>query len=153
VIDRSHGDAETHAALQDGSIRVADIDAALRRKFRVAIKLGLLDPPDMVPYTKISGGPEAWNDEQDRAVSRQMALESVVLLKNQNNTLALDKNKIKSIAVIGHWTSRNMPSQLSAKASSSCSAIRRQIFLSAPRFMWNEDKTSMSDVFRRSRLS
>ena len=46
---------------------------------------------------------------QDRAVSRQIALESVVLLKNDKNLLPLDKNTLKSIAVIGpladsvHW--------------------------------------------------
>ena len=100
---------ETHAALKHGSITVADIDAALRLKFRVAIKLGLFDPPDMVPYTKITGGTEPWKTDKDRAISRQIALESVVMLKNQNNILPLDNNKIKSIAVIGpladsvHW--------------------------------------------------
>lgn len=106
-LDRWNG--ETHAALKDGSLTVADIDAALRLKFRIAIKLGLLDPPGMVPYTKITGGVEPWNTDKDRSVSRKIALESVVLLKNQNNTLPLDRNKIKSIAVIGpladsvHW--------------------------------------------------
>ena len=58
---------------------------------------------------KIKDSPEPWNTDKDRAVSRQMALESVVLLKNENNILPLDKSKIKSIAVIGpladsvHW--------------------------------------------------
>ncbi|HEX4067461.1 MAG TPA: glycoside hydrolase family 3 C-terminal domain-containing protein [Acidobacteriaceae bacterium] len=100
---------ETKAALKDGSLTEADIDAVLRYKFRVAIKLGLLDPPDMVPYTKIKDGPEPWNTDRDRDISRRMALESVVLLKNDRNFLPLDKAKIKSIAVIGpladvvHW--------------------------------------------------
>ena len=100
---------ETKAALKDGSLTVADIDAALRLKFRIAIKLGLLDPPDMVPYSKIKDSPEPWNTDKDRAVSRQIALESVVLLKNDKNFLPLDKKSLKSIAVIGpladsvHW--------------------------------------------------
>ena len=100
---------ELHAALKDGSITEADIDNALRRKFRITIKLGLLDPPNMVPYTSIKGSPEPWNTDKDRDVSRRMALESVVLLKNENNFLPLDKKTIKSIAVIGplanvvHW--------------------------------------------------
>jgi beta-glucosidase len=100
---------ETRAALKDGSLTVADIDAALRLKFRIAIKLGLLDPPDMVPYSKIKDSPEPWNTDKDRAVSRQIALESVVLLKNDKNFLPLDKKSLKSIAVIGpladsvHW--------------------------------------------------
>jgi beta-glucosidase len=88
---------------------VADIDAALRLKFRIAVKLGLLDPPDLVPYSKIKESPEPWNTDKDRDVSRQIALESVVLLKNDKNFLPLDKKSLKSIAVIGpladsvHW--------------------------------------------------
>ena len=75
-------------------------------------KLGLLDPPEMVPYTKIrqtGNEPPPWNTDRDRSVSQRIALESVVLLKNQDHFLPLDKTKIKSIAVIGpladvvHW--------------------------------------------------
>ncbi len=91
-------------AVKDGKITEAEIDNALRRKFRIEIKLGLLDPPDMVPYTKIrqiGSQPPPWDTSRDRSVSQKMALESVVLLKNKDHFLPLDKNKIKSIAVIG----------------------------------------------------
>ena len=100
---------ETKAALKDGEVTEAEIDGLLRPKFRVTIRLGLLDPPEMVPYSKIKDSPEPWNTDKDRDVSRRIALESVVLLKNENNILPLDKSKIKSIAVIGpladqvHW--------------------------------------------------
>ena len=100
---------ETKAALKDGFITEADIDAVLRPKFRVTIRLGLLDPPEMVPYSKIKDSPEPWNSDRDRGVSKQMALESVVLLKNEKAFLPLKKDSIKSIAVIGpladsiHW--------------------------------------------------
>ena len=100
---------ETKAALKDGSITEAEIDDLLRPKFRVTIRLGLLDPPEMVPYSKVKDAPEPWNTDADRAVSRKMALESVVLLKNANGFLPLKKESIKSIAVIGplansvHW--------------------------------------------------
>ncbi len=100
---------QLHAALKDGSITEADIDNALRPKFRVTLKLGLLDPPSMVLYASIKDSPEPWNTDRDREVSKKMALESVVLLKNENHFLPLDKTKIKSIAVIGpladvvHW--------------------------------------------------
>lgn len=100
---------EVKAALKDSSLTDTDIDNALRPKFRVEIKLGLLDPPQMVPYTSIKDSPVPWDGDHDRSVSQKMALESVVLLKNQNNFLPLDKSKIKSIAVIGpladvvHW--------------------------------------------------
>jgi len=100
---------ETKAALKEGQITETEIDDLLRPKFRIAIRLGLLDPPEMVPYTKIKDSPEPWNTDKDRAVALRMALESVVLLKNEKNFLPLDKNAIKSIAVIGpladsvHW--------------------------------------------------
>jgi beta-glucosidase len=100
---------ETKAAVKDGEVSDAEIDALLRPKFRIEIKLGLLDPPEMVPYTKIKDAPEPWNTDRDRDISKKMALESVVLLKNEGNLLPLDKNAIHSIAVIGpladsvHW--------------------------------------------------
>jgi beta-glucosidase len=53
--------------------------------------------------------PEPWGTNRDKDVSMKMALESVVLLKNDKNLLPLDKTRIKSIAVIGpladsvHW--------------------------------------------------
>jgi beta-glucosidase len=102
---------ETKEAIKEGSVTEAELDTLLRRKFEVTLKLGLLDPPAQVPYTRISATnePDPWNGEHDKSVSLKMALESVVLLKNANNTLPLDKSKLKSIAVIGpladsvHW--------------------------------------------------
>jgi beta-glucosidase len=100
---------QLHEAVKDGSVTQADLDEALRRKFRITAKLGLLDPPEMVPYSNVHGGTPPWDGEQDQAISRKMALESLVLLKNAGAALPLDKSKLKSIAVIGpladsvHW--------------------------------------------------
>ena len=100
---------ETHAALADGTLTQADIDYAVRRKMRIALKLGLLDPPEMVPYSKIHDGVEPWTTDASRDVSKQIALESVVLLKNDKSALPLQKARLKSVAVIGpladnvHW--------------------------------------------------
>ena len=100
---------ETKAALKDGSVTEAEIDALLRPKFRVTIRLGLLDPPEMVSWSEVKDAPEPWKTDADRAVSKQMALESVVLLKDANGFLPLKKKSLKSIAVIGplanvvHW--------------------------------------------------
>ncbi|WP_254062497.1 glycoside hydrolase family 3 C-terminal domain-containing protein [Acidobacterium sp. S8] len=99
---------ETKAALKDGSITEKELDDLLRPKFRITIRLGLLDPPEMVPYSTVKDSPEPWNTDADKSVSKKMALESVVLLKNEQNLLPLSKS-IKSIAVIGpladsvHW--------------------------------------------------
>jgi beta-glucosidase len=80
-----------------------DIDAALRGKFRTVIRLGLLDPPEMVSYSSIgrAGEPEPWTTEKHKSVAREVARESVVLLKNAGGLLPLDRAAIKSIAVIG----------------------------------------------------
>ena len=100
---------EVHAALKDGSLTEADLDTLLARKYRVTVKLGLLDPPSMVPYSTVKDAPEPWTTEADRDVSAKIAEESVVLLKNASGALPLHKDAIKSIAVIGplansvHW--------------------------------------------------
>jgi beta-glucosidase len=100
---------QTKQAVKEGKITEAELDALVRPKFRIAIKLGLLDPPNMAPFGKMKGEPEPWNTDQEKTISKKMALESVVLLKNDKNLLPLDKTKIKSIAVIGpladsvHW--------------------------------------------------
>jgi beta-glucosidase len=100
---------ELHAAMKDGTVTQADLDTALARKFRVTLKLGLIDPLDANPYAAIKDGPAPWDGAAHKAVSLQMALESVVLMKNERQALPLSKRAIKSIAVIGphadsvHW--------------------------------------------------
>ena len=73
---------ETKAAIKDGSITEREIDELLRPKFSVTLRLGLLDPPEMVPFSYIKDSPEPWDTEKDQDISKKMALESVVLLKN-----------------------------------------------------------------------
>jgi beta-glucosidase len=100
---------ELHAALKEGQITEADLDEALRRKFPTTIKLGLLDPPDRVPYTQIHGGTPPWEGTKHQAISKRMALESIVLLKNSDHALPIARASLHSVAVIGpladgvHW--------------------------------------------------
>jgi beta-glucosidase len=85
-------------AVKRGLIKESDIDLSLKRLFTARFKLGMFDPADMVPYSKI---PLADNDSAEhRRLSLQTARESIVLLKNENHTLPLQKT-LKSIAVIG----------------------------------------------------
>lgn len=93
--------AGTQEALNKKLITEADIDQDLRGVFRVMIKLGQLDPPDKVPYSTIGRGPEPWLSQKTREFVRLITQRSIVLLKNSNNFLPLDKNKVKSIAVVG----------------------------------------------------
>jgi len=87
-------------ALQHDLLTEADIDAALRGVYRVMIRLGLLDPPDRVPYSSIRGE-EPWLSEEHRAAARWATQKSIVLLKNSRATLPLDRRTLKSVAVIG----------------------------------------------------
>ncbi len=91
----------TMEALQKKLITEAEIDGVLRGVFRVMIKLGQLDPPQMVPYASIGTGPEPWLSQKNRDFVRLITQKSIVLLKNDKGLLPLDKNKIKSIAVVG----------------------------------------------------
>ena len=85
-------------AVDEGLIDEATLDEALRRLFTARLRLGMLDPPEEVPYAQVP--PEVVDCEEHRQLARQMARESIVLLKNEGNLLPLKKD-LKSIAVIG----------------------------------------------------
>ncbi len=87
-------------ALHDNLLTEADLDNALRGVFRVMIRLGMLDSADRVAYTKIAAT-DPWLSDDHKALARQVTRESIVLLKNFGNLLPLDKQKLKSVAVIG----------------------------------------------------
>ena len=99
-LDRIFG-ANVREALKDNLLTEAEIDAVLENEFRVMIKLGMLDPPERVAYTKIKGDEDAWKQGDHKAVAKQVALESMVLLKNAGGLLPLNRDMVKSIAVIG----------------------------------------------------
>jgi beta-glucosidase len=86
------------AAVKQGLISEAEIDEAVRRLFTARFRLGMFDPPEMVRYASI---PFAANDSAEhRELARASARESMVLLKNDNNTLPLRKD-LKTVAVVG----------------------------------------------------
>src|SRR5215203_3228866 len=85
-------------AVQKGFITEKEIDAAVKNLMRIRFRLGMFDPPEMVKYAQI---PFSQNDSAaHRALSLEAARESLVLLKNDKNTLPLRKD-LKTIAVIG----------------------------------------------------
>jgi beta-glucosidase len=92
-----------HAALDRKLMNLAEIDENLRGVYRVMIRLGLLDPPEMVAYAKIKGGAPAWDNEDHKALARKVTQESIVLLKNAGHFLPLDKTRLKSVAVVGPY--------------------------------------------------
>ncbi len=100
-LDR-HKEAVTEA-VKRGILTEAEIDQALRGLFRVSLRLGLLDPPERVPYARIGaeGDPEPWAQPETRALVREVTRKSIVLLKNSAGLLPLDRTKLKSVAVVG----------------------------------------------------
>ena len=85
-------------AFDQGLVTMEDIDQALLRIFVTRIKLGVFDPPSMNPYSKISK--DVVDSKLHRELAHEIALQSIVLLKNENDILPLQKS-IKSVAVIG----------------------------------------------------
>jgi len=84
-------------AYKQGFLKESEIDAALIRLFTARMKLGMFDPPEMVPYSKIDE--KELDSPAHREFARVIANESMVLLKN-DGTLPLKKNGLK-IAVVG----------------------------------------------------
>ncbi len=81
-------------ALKDGRVSVAILDDKVRRILRKAMEFGFFDQPqtdtDIPSYS-----------QEGRRIALEMARGGMVLLKNSDNVLPLDPNKVKTIAVIG----------------------------------------------------
>ena len=85
-------------AVEQGLISEDAIDRALKRLFTARFRLGMFDPPELVPYAQIPY--EVVDSPEHREMALQAACESIVMLKNENGLLPLPKD-IGSIAVIG----------------------------------------------------
>ena len=79
-------------------ITETEIDVAVKRLFIARFKLGMFDPPEMVEYSKIPFS--VLDSEKNKALAKETALKSIVLLKNEKNLLPLKKS-IGTVAVIG----------------------------------------------------
>ena len=77
-------------AVKNGLITEAEIDMAVKRLMKTRFRLGMFDPPEMVAYARI---PYSVNTAPaHRELSLKTARESIVLLKNDDNTLPLVGN-------------------------------------------------------------
>src|SRR5688572_2717600 len=84
--------------VKNGLIKEEQIDISLHRLFMIRYRLGMFDPPSMVKYAQTPVS--VLEAPEHKAHALKMARQSIVLLKNEDNTLPLSK-KIKRIAVIG----------------------------------------------------
>jgi len=83
-------------AVKQGFLKESEIDVALTRLFTARMKLGMFDPPEMVPYSKIDE--KLLDSAAHRDLARKVAGESMVLLKN-DGVLPLKTSAIKIVVV------------------------------------------------------
>jgi beta-glucosidase len=84
-------------AIKQGFLKESEIDAAVTRLLTARMKLGMFDPPEVVPYSKMDE--KLLDSATHRALARKIANESMVLLKN-DGVLPLRTSNIK-LAVVG----------------------------------------------------
>lgn len=85
-------------AVKQGLIKESEIDVSLKRLFLARFKLGMFDPQELVPYSRI---PYSVNDSAEhKKLALEAARKSIVLLKNEDGLLPLKKS-VKTVAVIG----------------------------------------------------
>lgn len=84
-------------AYKKGYISEEQIDKAVKRLFRARMLLGEFD--EQVPFRNINE--DKLDSKEHRELALNLAHESLVLLKNEDNFLPLDESKLNSIAVIG----------------------------------------------------
>jgi beta-glucosidase len=137
-------------AIKAGKVSEATIDDKVRRILRVAIRFGWIDHDQTdLNISKYS--------RQSIDTALDSARESIVLLKNQDNLLPLDLDKIHTIALIGPDT---FPAQASAGGSGHVTAIAPVSFLegltrSLPhtKILWNSGVKDLSDLLGGRRFS
>jgi len=86
-------------AVEEGRVKESRLDEALINLFTTRMKLGVFDKLEdnkynEIPYSVVDSKPM-------RELNRRAAEKCIVLLKNENNFLPLDKSKLKTVGVIG----------------------------------------------------
>jgi beta-glucosidase len=83
--------------VREGKVSEASVDKAVARNLRAKFLLGLFENP----YIDLDRAVRVTNSREHRELAAEAARRSIVLLKNENNLLPLDRSRLRSIAVIG----------------------------------------------------
>ena len=86
-------------AVRDGLVEEKTMDIAVTRLVHTRMKLGLFDAPEKVSFNKITF--DQVDGKAQKELNLKAARKTIVLLKNENNLLPLDKSKLKTIGVVG----------------------------------------------------
>lgn len=84
--------------VKEGGISEETVNSRVRDILRVKFLIGLFDSPYQM---QLAEADKVVENPEHEAVALQASRESIVLLKNDNNTLPLDINKVKTISVCG----------------------------------------------------
>ncbi|MFP4548795.1 MAG: glycoside hydrolase family 3 C-terminal domain-containing protein [Fidelibacterota bacterium] len=85
-------------AVNMGLVSETDIDKILKQLLKTRFRLGLFDPAEKVPFSNISA--DVIRCDEHVALTREAAVKSIVLLKNENNLLPFRKDA-KKVYVTG----------------------------------------------------
>jgi len=85
------------AMIKDGRVPEADVDRAVLRVLRAKLLAGLFEHP----FADADAAEAAANTPPHQAAALDAARKSIVLLKNDNRTLPLDRRRLKTLAVVG----------------------------------------------------
>jgi beta-glucosidase len=86
-------------ALKRKLITEHDIDAALAPSMRTQFKLGFYDDASTIPFHSL--GAESLHTQQHKDLARKMAQQGMVLLKNKNDLLPLQKDQYRTLMIAG----------------------------------------------------
>ncbi|OXU15542.1 beta-glucosidase [Sedimentisphaera salicampi] len=96
-------------AYEKGMVNDSQLDKALYPNLRTLFRLGFFDPPEEVPFSKISKS--VVGCDKHISLARQAARESIVLLKNDKLNgkplLPIDTGRVKRVAVLGTHATEN----------------------------------------------
>ena len=91
------------SAYRQGLVSMAAIDRAVSRVLTARMRLGMFDPPGRIPFARLK--PEVIGCAKHRKLAREIARQSMVLLKNERVEaqclLPLDAKRIRKLAVVG----------------------------------------------------
>ena len=86
-------------AIDQKLLTQTEVDSALAPILRTQFKLGFYDASSLVPFSRY--GADSVANSYHTLLARKMAQQSMVLLKNDNNLLPLNKNTYSSYMVVG----------------------------------------------------
>ncbi|TFG00889.1 MAG: glycosyl hydrolase [Promethearchaeota archaeon] len=99
ILSRTYRKKKVKKALNEGKINEDDINHIVRPLLRTFFRVGLFEQENPNPQGNI-------DIPEHQQIAQQIAEEGMVLLKNQNNFLPLNLEKIKKIAILGPNASR-----------------------------------------------